>query len=225
MAEHDHRAVKSQRRHLRQAAKSGAAEPRLGAVDQDTHALPRLFHRAVEGGRALGFARQRHRQRMPARQRQPRRHLQQIGRDLRRIGDARLRQRERAGLVENDGVGFRQPLDGIAGVEDDVGAEQRAGRDYLHGGNCQRQRAGAGDDEDGDGGHHRVVQRGAGDQPADAGQRGSQVHHGRIDTGGAVGEPAGARLGAGRFFEQPLDLVDQRILEPAAVTRTVSAPE
>ena len=60
------------------AAKRGAAEPRLDAVDHRAHALPRLLDRAVE--RRCRHAPSRASadgQRMPARQRQPRRRLQQ----------------------------------------------------------------------------------------------------------------------------------------------------
>ncbi len=47
-------------------------------------------------------------------------------------------------------------------------------------------------------------------QPAGEGQRRGQMHHRRIDARGAVGEPHGARLGAGGLLQQPFDLVDQR---------------
>ena len=35
------------------------------------------------------------------------------------VVEPRLRQRQRAGLVEHDGVDGRQPLDGVAGIDDD----------------------------------------------------------------------------------------------------------
>ena len=110
------------------------------------------------GARSRASRATRRRQRMAARERKPRRALQQVGVDRRGIDDARLRQRQRAGLVEDDGVDLGQPLDRVAGIEDHAGAEQRARRDHLHGRDRERQRTGAGDDQHGDRGDDGVVQ-------------------------------------------------------------------
>ena len=70
---------------------------------------------------------------------EPRGRFQQVGIDRGGIVDARLRQRQRSGLVEDDGVDLGEPLDGVAGVEDHAGAEQGAGRHDLHRRDRQRQ--------------------------------------------------------------------------------------
>ena len=47
-------------------------------------------------------------------------------------------------------------------------------------------------------------------QPAGEGRRRGQMHHRRIEARGAVGKPHGARFGARRLLQQPLDFVEQR---------------
>ena len=109
------------------------------------------------------------------------------------IDDARLRQRQRAGLVEDHRVDFGQPLDGVAGIQDHAGAEQRAGRHHLHRRDRQRQRAGTGDDQHRD---RRDHARHARDAPAISQpisvSAAVEMHHRRIDARGAVGEPHSA---------------------------------
>ena len=60
-------------------------------------------------------------------------------------------ERQRAGLVEHHHVGLGDALEPVGRLDDDPAAEQPARRGDLHGGNRQRQRARAGDDEHGDG--------------------------------------------------------------------------
>ena len=105
---------------------------------------------------------------------------EQRRREIGNVGDAKLRQGERAGLVEDDGIGLGEPLDGIAGVEEDSPAEEGAGGDDLHGGDGEGERTGTGDDEDGGRHQHRLVQAGAGNHPAGRGERRRQVHHRRM---------------------------------------------
>ena len=179
--------------HVDNAAEVGTAETRFDAVNDGAHALPGSST-APSKACVCRFARQRHRERMPARQRQPRRHFQQVGFDARRIDDARLRQRQRAGLVEDDRVGFGQPLDGVAAVENDAAAEQRAGSHHLDRRNRERERTRAGDDQHGDRGHQRVMHDApAISQPAERQRRG-RVHDRRVEPRGAVGKPHGARF-------------------------------
>jgi len=118
--------------------------------------------------------------------------LQQIRVKSGCVGDARLRHREGPGLVEDNGVHVRQPFDGVTGIEDNVVAEQRARSDNLHGGNCERQRAGTSDNEDGNRRHHRVMNTRACNQPAGKRQCSGQMNDRRIDAGRAIGEPHGA---------------------------------
>ena len=129
----------------------------LPSID-GAHALPRLLDRAVVGRALARLARDRARPAdggSTARAARPSR----AGPASNRVGidDPRLRQRQRAGLVEHDRVDLGQTLDRVAGVEDDAGAEQRAGRHHLHRRDRQRQRARAGDDEHGDRRDDRIV--------------------------------------------------------------------
>ena len=173
--------------------------------------------------RAARFARQRRGERMAARQGQAGGALEQRRREIGSVGDAKLGQGERAGLVEDDGVGLGEPLDRIAGVEEDAAAEEGAGGDDLHGRDGEGERTGTGDDEDGGRDQHRLVQAGAGDHPAGRGERRSEVHHRRIEPGRPVGEHDAARARLGRLVEELLHLVDQRMPPAAAETARVSA--
>ena len=151
----------------RSAAECGAAEPRLVAIDHGAHALPGSST-APSNGVQLDASRDNAAAsgwRLDSARRAA--CSSRSGSIARGIGDARLGQRQRAGLVEHDSVGLGQPFDGVAGIEDDAGAEQRAGSDHLHGWNRQRQRAGTGDDQYGNRRDDRVMQPRAGDQPAD----------------------------------------------------------
>ena len=93
---------------------AATAEPRLRAIDHGAHALPRLLDRAFVWHALAGLARHRRRQRMAARQREPRGRFEQVRIEIGGIVDPRLRQGQRAGLVEDDGVDLGQPLDRIA---------------------------------------------------------------------------------------------------------------
>ena len=103
----------------RRPAEVGTAEAGLRTIYQRAHASPGLFNRTVERDAMSRFHCHRGGQRVAARQRKPRRVFQQIRIDLGGIGDARLRQRERSGLVKYDGIDIGQALDRVPGFEDD----------------------------------------------------------------------------------------------------------
>ncbi len=91
---------------------------------------------------------------------------------------------KRPGLVEDDRIDLGQSFDRIAGVEQYAGAKQRAGGDDLNRRNRERQRARAGDDEDGNRGDGRVVKRCALSEPEEQG-RGRRVHGRPAHRGGS----------------------------------------
>ena len=122
-AKRDHRGPSCRRRrpprHRRRAAEGGAAEPRLDAVDHGAHALRRL----LRPRRRRACARRASRATAAAADdgstaRAARRVSSRSASICGGIGDARLGQRQRAGLVEHDRVDLGQPLDRIAGIED-----------------------------------------------------------------------------------------------------------
>ena len=76
------------------AAEVGAAETRFLAVDDGAHALPRLLDCAGIGTAHARQPGKRGRERMVARQREPRRLFQNFGRDAGALIDARLGQRQ-----------------------------------------------------------------------------------------------------------------------------------
>ena len=101
-------------------------------------------------------------------------------------------------------------LDGIARVDDQAGAEQRAGRDNLDRGNGQRERARTGDDQYRNRNDDSVVQRGAGRQPSDRGQCRRGMDDGGVEACSAVSQTDIPRLRLNCPFQEPLDFVDQR---------------
>ena len=120
-------------------AERATAEARLHAIDHGAHALPRLLDRAFVWHAVARLARHRRSQRMAARQREPCGPFEHVRVEIGGIDDARLRQGQRAGLVEHDGVDLGEALDRVAGIENDAGAKQRAGGDDLHRRDRQRQ--------------------------------------------------------------------------------------
>ena len=104
--------------------------------------------------------------------------------------ELRLAPRQRAGLVEDHRIDGGELFQRRAVLDHDAGAEQASAGHHLHGGNGKAQRAGAGDDEDGDGRHQRVVPAMAQQQPAD--QRDGGQRDARRANRSA---PAGRRCG------------------------------
>ena len=175
--------------------------------------LAGLFgHRLEAERRRCGMLGQRPRQRMQRMrcQRRGDRPVAVVG--VHGLGQARPPHRQRPGLVEGDAVDFCQPLDRRAVLDHDAVLEQPAGGHDLHHRNGQPQRAGAGDDQHGDGDQHRVLPVSIQKTPAEkAGERQS-VDDRRIIAGGAVGDAAVFRPAAFRRLHHADDLRQQRIL-------------
>ena len=132
------------------ALPSRASTPSIETRDTPARFLDRAGVRNAFAARRASAAAKR----VMARQSEPGRLLEQVRID-RRVIDRRIGQRQSAGLVEHDGIGLSDAFDGVAAVEDDAGAEQLARSDHLHRRNGQRDGAGTGDDEHGDGGDDR----------------------------------------------------------------------
>ena len=147
-----------------------------------------------------------------ARQRKSAGELKDVGGYVGRIRHFELRQRQRAGLVEDDMIGFGQPLDGVARIEQHARLEHRARGYCLHRRDCEPECAGTGDDQDGNACHDRIMPARTCDDPAEDGEQRARMHHRRIESGGTVGEPHVARAGLERLVEQARDLREQRRL-------------
>ena len=128
------------------------------AVDTSAHALPGPLRSRRQ--RRLGAGRPARPRRRPDdgwRAQAGRRARKFGGRNIGRIGDVEIGQRQRAGLVEDDGVDFGQPLDRIAGIEQHAGAEHGARSDGLHRRDGKPERAGTGDDQNRDRGDDGIM--------------------------------------------------------------------
>ncbi len=109
---------------------------------------------------------------------------------------------EGPGLVENHGAGLAQPLQSAAILDHDPLLEQTPCRGDLDHGHRESERAGAGDDENGDRDGERPVDVAGRAQPADEGQERGRVHHRCIEPRGPVGDAAiGRAAGLGNLHE------------------------
>ena len=109
--------------------------------------------------------------------------------DLGRVRERWLAPRERAGLVEHDGVDLRQALQAVRCFDDNALGKQATCRGHLHRGNRQRQRAGTRDDEHGDGVGQRLLEAATDDEPRQQRRGSKDMHSWRIETCRAIGEP------------------------------------
>ncbi len=112
---------------------------------------------------------------------QPAGEFEHVFRNIGGIRDIELRQGQRARLVEHDTIDLRQPLDGIAGIEQHAGPEHGARDDGLHRRDRQPERTGTGDDENGDRGDDGIMPGCAVGRPAQHGQERRRVHDGGIE--------------------------------------------
>ena len=110
---------------------------------------------------------------------------------------------ERAGLVEHQIGGARQRFQGVAARGQQAQTGEPAGGGGQRSGGCQPERAGAGDDEDR---HHDPQRfRRIDEVPGEADRHGDQQQQADEPGGGAVRQPADARLFALRAVEQAHD--------------------
>src|SRR6476660_4214251 len=98
----------------------------LNSLDNRAHPLPWMLHRAIEWRARYRFARQCDREWMSARERQTGCRLKQFGIQRSDIDHARFWQCQRSGLVEDNSIDARQPLDGVPGVQNDAGPKKCA---------------------------------------------------------------------------------------------------
>ncbi len=114
--------------------------------------------------------------------------------------------RDGAGLVEHDRVDGPGRLEHLRATDQDAELGAATGADHQCGRRGQAERAGAGDDEDGD--RRREGVRGvAGEQqPAQQGEERDHQHDRDEHRGDAVGEALDRSLGPLRLLDQPGDL-------------------
>ena len=126
--------------------------------------------------------------------------------------DLGLAARQRAGLVEDDGVQRRRLLERHRVLEQDaaLGAEPGADHDRRRGGQPERVRAG--DDHDGDGEQQRVLDVAADDEvPDDEGQGAADERDEHQPERRPVGEPLPGRLGVLRLLDELDDLRERGV--------------
>ena len=82
---------------------------------------------------------------------------ERVGIDRTAVDQPRLAERERAGLVEDDGVHFGEAFERAAILDHDALLEQTSRGNDLHHGNGEAERAGTRDDQDRDGDGERPV--------------------------------------------------------------------
>ena len=128
-----------------------------------------------------------------------------------RIGH-RAPQRQRAGLVEQGPVDRLDALERGAVLDHYPLPHQRPAGDDLGNRHGQPQRAGAGDDEHGDGDHERLVQPRTVQHPAGEGQRGQGMDRRGIEPRGPVRDAHVARAGLPGRAHQAGDLGQGRAL-------------
>ena len=203
-----------------------AASRKPGATDQDRRPVdgrpdarhrrsPRRRSPRAGRGRASRSPRARWRRRADARSRarRPRRARgarSSAGAPAARTTsrDPRLALGERAGLVEHDRPDRAEPLERLGVAEQDAGLGALARADHDRGRRGEPERAGAGDDQDGDGVEQREVEGGrrADDEPDDERQR-REPEHGRDEVAGDdVGQALDRRpraLGLGHEPDDP----------------------
>ena len=126
-------------------------------------------------------------------------------------GDGGFTLRERAGLVEQDGVDGAHALQGEAVLHEDAAAGGALGRDRHDERDREAQRMRARDHQDRDGADDRVV--GAADErPHDGSDGGSDQREPEQQGGGAVGDPLRTRRGVLRLGDEALDAREGRVV-------------
>ncbi len=123
----------------------------------------------------------------------------------RHVDEGHLAGRDRAGLVEHDGVDAPGVLEHVGALDQDAEPRPAPGAHEQRRGRGEAQRAGAGDDEHGDGDLERPRRLAGGDPPAGEGQRGEHQHDGHEDGRHPVGQALHRGLGGLRALDEPGD--------------------
>ena len=132
--------------------------------------------------------------------------------------------RDRAGLVEHDGVDPAGRLEDLRSFDEDAELRAAPGSDEDRGGGGEAQRARAGDDQDSDRGGDGAVGGRAREQPRRERDGGGGYHRRHEHERHPVGEPLRGRLAGLRVDDEACDLRQGRVgadaagldLEPAA---------
>ena len=120
--------------------------------------------------------------------------------------------RERAGLVEDHRFDLGEAFQRGAGFDEEPFAIKPSDGRRGHGRDGKAQRAGACDDQNGDGDIQRLAQVAGIDHPACKGQRGKDMHHGRIEGRGTVGQRGIAVAHVLGGFDQPCHLAQASVI-------------
>ena len=110
---------------------------------------------------------------------------------------------DRAGLVEQHGVDGAGALEHLGSLDQDAELGAPAGADHQGGRRGQSERAGAGDDQYGDGGRERRGEAPAGPDPEAEGGRRQRDHDRDEDSRDPVGQPLGLGLAVLGVLDQP----------------------
>ena len=194
-------------------AKSGTPQPDRNAIERGAHSFSGCLFRIIDRRKDAKFCRSKiaHRagQRVVARLRQSARQFQGGVGEVSSIDQGCFRQSQRAGFVKNDGVHLGHALDHITRFHQYAPPKQSACGHDLHGGCRQSQRAGAGDDEDGNRDDDGIVHACPHRDPAHCGQACGNMHDRRIDLRHAVGKLHIGAFNQKRLVDQPLDIGEQ----------------
>ncbi len=140
-------------------------------------------------------------------------HLTLVGAVAERdLDDLRLAARQRAGLVEHDGVQRRGLLQGDRVPEQDAALGAQSAADHDRGRRRQAERVRAGDDHDGDREQQRVLHVAAhGEVPDHESKRAAEQGDEDQPERGLVGEPLARRLGVLGLLDELDDLRERSV--------------
>ena len=113
------------------------------------------------------------------------------------VGELRAPQRQRPCFVKDNGVRFGEPFQGVAGFYEHAAFEKPPRGDHLHRRRGEPERAGASDDQDGDGVHNGDARTAADKHPAQERRQRQRMHDWHVEPRGAIGEP---NISATRLF-------------------------
>ena len=139
------------------------------------------------------------------------------------VGDFGFSGGDRAGLVEGDELDAARVLDRLGVFEQDAVLRAHAVADHDGDGGREAQRAGTGDDENGDRALQRVDNVLSGDQPSDQDDDGDADDGGNEDGGDPVSDAGDWGLGGRRVGDHPDDLGERRVLADAGGPRADEA--
>ena len=128
-------------------------------------------------------------------------------------GEARLPFRQRAGLVDDQGIDLLEPLERLGILDQHSGARATAHPDHDGHRRGEAEGARAGDDQHRDGADQRVSEArlGSPQRPGDERQRGNGNHRRHEERGDAIGQFLDWRACALRFTDHPDNACEQGV--------------